>query len=291
MEASTARHDSLFDSGDLFPKPDLPQTVTFFSLPAELRTCIYDLVFQPAETYAEAFNNQHDQSSPSELWDDYRASSNLALLLTCRTIYEDAHLLAFSRILFVVKNPYTTLNIADRLVERLRAEQVRSIRHVAFVADARHFRKLHHWRGRPFGIQELRLQELTVVLHRSNYWHYLFDFNVALVALLRDFQTVNHLTFVGNNALVKGTLHTWFNRLVLLILKTDLTERSVGREEKSWWIWRHEVDRHTVRFSRAPPKKSELGPKEYEEYLDPVWKALWLSMETEVEDEDPMSRV
>lgn len=255
---------------------------------------IYDLVFRPEECYNEAFYQHNEQDASMQLWDNYKPSTYLAPLLTCRQFYADAHLMALSRTLFVIKNPYICLDIGNHLSARLRIDQIASLRYMAFVADARHFRKLCHWKNYAFGLESLRLTELSIILHRSSYWHYLFDFNVALVALLRNLQGVQRLTFVRNNAMVKGTLHTWYNRLVKLILKSDHKERFIASPpcpETTWWSWEHYSEAETVSLFCKPGKRRDLTVEEYTILVAPLYESMKLSMEYEVEDPDPMSRV
>ena len=115
-----------------------------------------------------------------------------------------------------------------------------------------------------------------------------------MVTLLRNLEGVERLTFVRNNALVKGTLHTWYNRFVRLILKTDHQQRFCtmpGCPEKTWWAWEHSDEAQTVSLSRLPAKSPLLSISGYEALMEPLHEALQSSMETEIEDPDPMSRV
>ena len=252
------------------------------------------MVFNAEETYNNAFHRYHEPDAPTELWSDYKASSHLEPLLTCRQFYTDAHLLALSRTLFIVTNPYIALDIGNHLSTRLRKEQIESLRYMAFVADARHFRQLGQWRSYPFGQPALQLDELSIILHRSSYWHYLFDFNVALCTLLRSLTGVQRVTFIRNNALVKGTLHTWYNRFIKLVLKTDHQERyskSPPCPETSWWNWEHSPSLQTVSLSNLPAKCADLTKEAYDLVIKPLQEKLLESMESEVEDPDPMSRV
>ncbi|GAB7342379.1 hypothetical protein MBLNU457_g0595t1 [Dothideomycetes sp. NU457] len=265
-----------------------------FDLPAEIRTNIYELVFDPEETYHEAFHKTRTNSSPIEINHDYKASTHLEPLLTCKQFNHDANLLALSRTLFVMSNPFTSQNIGSRLQERLKPDQIASLRHFAFVADSRHFWQLRHWKNCAFGQPLLNLTELSIILHRSSYWHYLFDFNNAICQLLRNLQGVQRLTFIQNKSRVKGTLFTWYNRLVRLMLKTDHLERFEREEacpEKSWWTWNHCAVQQTVSFTVAQAKSQTLTLIDYQLLMAPVHEALRLNIESEEYDPDPMSRV
>ncbi|GAM91435.1 hypothetical protein ANO11243_094850 [Dothideomycetidae sp. 11243] len=285
-----SRHDSLLSTSSE-SKPLLRSAGPgLFDLPAELRTTIYSLVFNTSDTYTDAFH-----SSPSSdalvLNPSYAASTHLAPLLTCRQFHSDAHLLALSRVLFVVSNPYLALSLSARLSSLLSAQAISSIRHIAIVADARHLRLLRSWSCSPFGIPSLSLSRLSIVLHRSSYWHYLFDFNVSLVSLLGCLHGVERLDIVRNDALVKGTLLTWYNRFIKLLLDTDRKERVRGVPELRWWAWEHCAEEQTVSLFARPPKNRHLDLRRYDEAMAPLYLELRLSIESEEEDPDPMSRV
>ena len=248
-------------------------------------------MFDLEETYREAFHKDRPHGEPIQLSQDYSASTYLTPLLTCRQFYADAHLLALSRTLFVITNPYIALDVSQRLADRLQPEQISALRHVALVADARHFRRIADWNCHAFNLPLLRLDELSIILHRSSYWHYLFDHNVQLCVLLRYLQGVRRLSFIRNNALIKGTLLTWYNRLIRLILVMDEKNWSSHRQEESWWAWEHCSIAQTVSFSVRPPKPASLTKQQNQELIAPLYETLRSSMELEEEDPDPMSRV
>ncbi|KAF2147682.1 hypothetical protein K461DRAFT_272377 [Myriangium duriaei CBS 260.36] len=298
VDTLLSRHDSLFDDYPTSPKnssaPPTTKGPGFFDLPAEIRTHIYDLIFSLPSTYSSAF--PPSPSSPVRLCPDYLASTHLLPLLTNRQFHSEAHLLAFSRTLFIITNPYLSLTLGSHISSLLPPRTIACLRHVAFVADARHFRLLRTWSvdGHAFGLPSLKLESLGIILARSSYWHYLFDFNVPLVTLLRGLEGVEKVVFVRNNALIKGTLHTWYNRLVKLMLKTDLVERyerSPARVEKSWWAWECDREKQTVTLEVREAKPEGLSKEEYGEVMAPLYETLMLSMESEEYDPDPMSRV
>lgn len=195
--ASLWREDSGVQLDDEYEK------TTFFDLPAEIRTKIWEHVFDPDQSYQAAFTSRTDLEAPKQLQEDYWASEYLEPLLTCRRFYQDVNLLAFSRTTFAIRNPYTALNIAGRMQSVLRPEQIKSLRNVAVVSEAATFRQMNHWETCVFGVPSLDLDELTIVLHRSSYWHYLFDFNAMMTKLLRELTGTKRIRFVRNQALVK----------------------------------------------------------------------------------------
>ncbi|KAG9962394.1 hypothetical protein KCU61_g4772, partial [Aureobasidium melanogenum] len=186
------RKDSGIELDDRYEK------TSFLTLPAEIRTQIWNFVFDPAQSYKDAFQCPRcNDNAPSALQEDYWASTYLQPLLTCRQFYQDAHLLAFSRTTFVIRNPYTVLDIAGRINSTLRPAQVSSLRSIAIISEARHFRQMHHWKTHAFGIPALQLENMTIILHRSSYWHYLFDFNVMMTQMLRDFSGAKKICFTA----------------------------------------------------------------------------------------------
>ena len=272
---------------------DHNQKTTIFDLPAEIRTQIWKLVFDPEQSYEHAFQPRRTDGTTQHLHEDYWASDYLEPLLTCRRFCEDAQLLAFSRTTFAVRNPYTALDLAGRMQSRLRFEQIESIRNIAFVAEARHFRQMHNWKGRAFGMPSLQLDELTILLHRSSYWHYLFDFNAIMTQMLRDFEDTKRIKFIRNHALVKPHFHTWFNRFVNAILTVDRLERfgrAPSNPEKTWWNWKYDGPGQTATLAVAPAREIDVSVDEYNVLMAPLLDWLKRSIEEEEYDLDPMSR-
>lgn len=284
-ERTFVRKDSGIELDEAFEKTG------FFDLPAEIRTSIYELIFDPVDSQNNAFSSD---LGPRELNENYHASDHLAPLLTCRQFYNDAHLLAFSRTTFVARNPYTSLDLSNRIQKTLRPVQISSIRSIAFVAEARHFRQMSRWNNSAFGVPLLRLTDLAIVLHRSSYWHYLFDFNNLVVSLLRNLQGVARITYMQNRACVKPNFQMWFNRLIMLVLKTDRQERfgkATPVPETTWWEWEFDARAETARLVALPAKRVDMDTGEYEGLVEPLWECLRRSIEVEPEDTDPRSRI
>ncbi|KAI4853171.1 hypothetical protein E4T44_01005 [Aureobasidium sp. EXF-8845] len=244
------RKDSGIELDDRYEK------ASFLTLPAEIRTQIWSLVFDPEQSYKDVFScpRCNDQAS-SALQEDYWASMYLQPLLTCRQFYQDAHLLAFSRTTFVIRNPYTVLDIAGRINSTLRPEQISSLRSIAIISEARHFRQMHHWKNHAFGIPALQLDNMTIILHRSSYWHYLF---------------------VG------------------AMLRLDRVERFGRKEcraEKTWWSWSFNGTKEIATLVRVPSKDAGMDIESYDETMAPLMNQLKQSMLLEEYDPDPMSRL
>ena len=272
------------------PRPD-PQLL---ALPAEIRLHIFEYVFS-RNLAADGFKNQGVAGGIC-LNEDYHANEYLQPLLACRQMYADGHLLAMQRTSFVARNLF--FDIPQRL-SLLHDRQVASLRSIAFVADARHFRKLLDWGEHPFEVPALRLDTLTVVLHRSSFWHYLFDFTADLVKLLRRLEGVRRLVFVRNHARVKGSFKTWYNRLVGLMMKVDHYERYVRgggdggdspvNQEKTWWRW--SFDEVAQSFClEAAPSKPWVDEETYLQQMLPLMEELRVSVENEEWNPDPRSR-
>lgn len=258
------------------------------SLPAEIRMAIFEYTFQDNAEKA-GFRNHHVPGGII-MDDNYLASKNLGLLLACRQFYEDASLIAMRKTPFTVSNLFS--QVPDRL-DVLHPKQQTAIRHIAFTADSRHFRRFAAWKTHAFGMSNLSLDTLTVVLHQSTPWHYLFDFTYDLVQLLRTLRNVKRLIFVRNAARVKGSFKTWYNRLVGLIMKIDHQERYERPEpqlESTWWDWSFDELAQRICLD-ARPSKEWVAEETYLESILPHMEALRLSIESEEYNPDPRSRM
>ncbi|QIW95259.1 hypothetical protein AMS68_000777 [Peltaster fructicola] len=255
------------------------------ALPAEIRNAIFEHTFYHAE--AGLRTKLHNAVVLDE---DYSAYQKLQCLLTCRQFSDDASLLAFHQTSFVVTNLF--INIPQRL-SLLQPARLQALRSIAYVADARHFIKLHvhHWKSYPFGIPQLRLDTLTIILHRSSAWHYLFDYTANIVQLLRGLQGVKRFVFVRNQAFVKGSFKTWYNRLVGLILKVDHHQRYnifPPQPEQTWWSWSFDEPAQTFCLTVLPPKPI-VDERIYIEGILPLVEELRISVENEEWNPDPRS--
>ena len=211
------------------------------------------------------------------------------MLSTCRQLHQDGNLLALNRTSFIISNLF--FQVPERLAV-LHPKQIEAVRNIAIIADARHFRKLIEWGKHPFGMSSLHLDTLTIVLYRSSFWHYLFDFTADITKLLRILEGVRCLYFVRNGALVKGSLKTWYNRLVGLIMKEDHHERyekTPPNPEKVWWEWSYDEMAQKVCFE-ARPSKPMVDEETYMLQMKPLLEELATSMENEAWNPDPRSR-
>ena len=259
---------------------------SLLALPAELRIAILEYVFAD-EVYGDEFTK--DGNGVVYLNEAYRINNHLQALYTCRQLYEDGKVLAWKRTVFIVPNRFT--DIPARL-SRLQSKQVKAIRNITFVADSRHFRKLIEWQQHPFNIPDLTLDTLTIVLHRSSFWHYLFDFTADIVKVLRNLRGVRRIYIVRNAARVKGSLHAWYNRLVALIIKADHHERYDKAEpdpEKVWWQWSFDGSAQSICLEARPPKPI-MDEEAYMQMIKPYMEELKVSVENEEWNPDPRSR-
>lgn len=255
------------------------------SLPAEIRNAIFEHTFRYADAGLRTKCN-----GTVVLDEDYSVRQKLRCLLACRQLNNDASLLAFHQVHFVVTNLF--INIPERL-SLLQPSRLEALRSLAFIADARHFTKMHvhHWKSYPFGMPELTLDTLTVILHRSSAWHYLFDYTANIVQLLRQLQGVRRLVFVRNQAFVKGSFKTWYNRLVGLILKVDHHQRYnvfPPQPEQTWWSWSFDEKAQTFCLA-AQPAKPLVEERTYIESILPLVERLRISVENEEWNPDPRS--
>ncbi|KAH9826504.1 hypothetical protein Tdes44962_MAKER00467 [Teratosphaeria destructans] len=262
------------------------EQVSLLSLPAEIRIQILEDVFDD-NILNDAFKHRNIHGGIM-LDDNYTIRRYLQPLPTCKQLYHDGILLATTRTHFVTHSLFIASNIPGRL-SILHPKQIQAIRSFTFVADARHFRKLQDWGHCPFGVSQLKLDTLTVVLHRSSFWHYLFDFTSSLVHLLRGLQNVKRLIFVRNQARVKGSFKTWYNRLVGLILKTDHYNRYMNIPallESVWWEWSFDDVAQSFCLE-AKTARPWVGEQEYMAQIQPLMMALKESIETEEWNPDP----
>ncbi|KAF2725317.1 hypothetical protein K431DRAFT_281271 [Polychaeton citri CBS 116435] len=274
---------------DIYPPlHQINKATTILSLPAEIRIVILEYVFE---------DNRHDRgfanyNTPGGITvnDEYTVTDKLLPLFTCRQMHQDGTLLALNRTNFMVTNLF--FNIPERL-QRLHPKQIEAVRNIAFVADQRHFRKLkNEWHHAPFGLANLYLDTVTIILHRSSFWHYLFDFTQDFTLMLRQLRNVKRFVFVKNAALVKGSFKTWCNRLVGLILKHDhhmRYDRSPPEREEVWWEWSFDEVSQVFELAARPPKKV-MEEAEYMEFVKPLMERLRISIENEEWNPDPRSR-
>lgn len=259
---------------------------TLLTLPAEIRIAILEYVFN-ANLWSNGFV-RHSGSGEIVIDGTYRADDHLQPLLTCRQTYHDTNLLALSRTNFAVSNLF--FRIPDRL-SILSQKQIASIRNIAFVADARHFRRLVEWHEYPFDMRNLKLDNLTIVLHRSSFWHYLFDFTAGITKVLRKLKGVRRFVILRNNALVKGSFHAWYNRLVSSIMRLDYQERykkEPPNPEETWWDWTYDASAQRICLEARPvkplmdeesymktmkPYEEELRKSEANEEWNPDWRS------------------
>lgn len=274
-------------------EPDKPSNqpignTTLLSLPAEIRLAIFEYTFQD-NAEKVGFRN-HNVPGGVVVDERYFASNGLALLLTCRQLYQDASLIAMSKTPFMVSNLFS--QVPDRL-SVLHPKQQSAIRHLSFAADARHFRRFVDWNPHAFGMTDLNLDTLTVVLHQSTTWHYLFDFTYDIVRMLRTLCNVKRFVFVRNAARVKGSFKTWYNRLVGLIMKVDHQqryERSDPKPEDVWWDWEFDDLGQRICLDARPPREM-VEEEVYLEGILPHMEALRRSIESEEFNPDPRSRM
>ena len=277
---------------DVMTRQTVPcEELKLLHLPAEIRIAILEYVFNDNRAKDGFTNLNQPGGQPGGIIvdEDYGANECLQPLLTCRQIYEDGNLLALTRTNFVISNLF--FQIPKRL-DRLHPKQIAAVRSIAFVADARHFRKLVDWRKYPFNMPNLYLDTLSIVLHRSSFWHYLFDFTDGLAMLLRSLHGLRRFVIVKNNALVKGSFKTWYNRLIDLMIKIDHHER-YGKvppnPEQVWWKWSYDEIAQSACFE-ACPTKPVVDEETYWQLMEPLVEELRVGKENEEWNPDPRSR-
>jgi hypothetical protein len=262
---------------------------TLLSLPAEIRMNIFEYVLASNQDITGF--GVHRESSSTAINEGYFASRHLQILTVCRQFHFDACAMAYNRTAFAINSLFVANNVPERLAS-LQPSQFAAIRNISFVADARHFRKLIDWGDRPFGMRQLNLDTLTIVLHSSSLWHYLFDYTSDVTQLLRSLQGVKRFVFVRNNARVKGSFKTWYNRLVGLIMKVDHLERYQKvppNPEKVWWHWSYD-DVGQSFCLEARPSRDLVDEETYLMHMLPLMEEWRESVENEEWNPDPRSR-
>jgi hypothetical protein len=257
------------------------------ALPAEIRVAILEFVFQ-YNTITDGLIKAKE-SRYTMLDDSYNASEHLHPLLACRQLYQDGVFLGFSSTTFIISSLFG--NIPQRL-SLLHAEQIETIRNISFVADARQFRTLIDWKRHPFRWPSLQLDKLTIVLHRSSFWHYLFDYTSDVTKLLRNLHGVKRLVIVRNGARVKGSFKTWYNRLIGYMMKQDHKkryDRQPPKPEKVWWKWSFDDEAQVICLEARPPKPM-VDEESYLQSMLPLMEELKASVESEEWNPDPRSR-
>lgn len=259
----------------------------FFALPAELRLAILEYVFHDPDKQSGLV--RRSQCDRMILDDFYSTNVLLAPLLVSRQLYQDSVYLGMTTTTFLMTSLFG--DVPQRL-SVLQSNRIDIIRNITFVADARQFRKLVDWNRYPFGMSNLKLDTLTIVLHRSSFWHYLYDYTGPIVTLLRTLQGVRRLVMVRNDAKVKGSLHAWYNRLVGMILKVDHHQRYDATPvnlEEVWWKWSFDGKAQSLCLE-AQPSRPWTGEEEYLQSVLPLMEELRESVENEEWNPDPRSR-
>ena len=254
------------------------QTSPLLALPAELRLQCLDLAFtqQPQAGFTHSTNHHGLVLDPN-----YSSPRHLSILLTCRQFRHDFTQLAFRSTTFVLGDSRVPF---AKLLEPLQSHQIASLRKIAFVTSPDRIHELVSWTNFPFDMDTIHLHELSIVLYRSEDWHYPSQYTRDLVALLRRLQHVQVLRFVRNSAPVSGSFRTWYNRLIGLMLKEDHFQRydapGAPNVESTWWEWSYDYADNTFELGARPPKPV-LPEAEYIEFVAPMVRRLMVDMETD----------
>ena len=257
------------------------QPSRLLTLPAEIRNTIIEYVFDD-DILKDGFL-EHGEPGGIVLDITYKASDRLRPFSACKQLYNDGISMAWDKTDFISSNRFS--NVRGRLYT-LSPDRIASVRNVAFVADAAHFGDLIKWNQDPFGLPNLQLDTLTIVLHPGP-WHYLFDHTSGITYLLRRLQNVRRIMFVRNRALVKGGFRTWYNRLVGLIMKVDHFQRNdriPSNPEAVWWTWSYNELAQTITLEAQSPRPL-MGEDAYMMMMMPLMQEL----KTSIENEEPMS--
>ena len=263
---------------DVQSEEQAEELLTLLTLPAEIRNAIFQHIFND-EILRDGFF-AHNENGGIIMDPSYRASDYLRPFSACKQLYADGNTMAWNRISFISNSRFG--DVRGRLC-MLNPHKMTTVRNLAFVADAHHFRDLVQWNHDPFGLTGLQLDTLTIILHSPGGWHYLFDFTAGIVSLLRRLQNVKRIVFVRNGALVKGGFRTWYNRLIGLIMKVDhfqRYDRIPSSPEGTWWSWEYEEVAQTIGLKACPPRPL-MGEEPYMLMMKPLMEGLKASIEYE----------
>lgn len=164
-----------------------PKTPTLLTLPPEIRNSIYAYIFVPpvndpipevpdiqspiakALSPASSLPCSPTKEQATEPSVSPRPPTNLDLLLTCRKIHHETHLLALSTSTFHL---HTTSALPDHFALKahpLCPTKQSAIKHLTLTARITQLRALNEtWQGRPFGNSSLQLETLTLVPRRPD---------------------------------------------------------------------------------------------------------------------------
>jgi hypothetical protein len=278
LPASTLTPQHLRSNLNNMPEDVVNYASPLLALPAELRNhCIGYALAQAPDAGFMCSATYHGLVLDQQ----YSASAQLSILLTCHQFHLDFYQLAYRSTTFILRDDCDSIN---GLLGRLRREQIECIERIAFVTSPTRIHELVHWFSYPFNLEDLHLQELSVVLYRSEDWHFPSQYTRDLVALLRRLQNVKKLRFVRNFAHVSGSFRTWYNRLIGLILKEDHYQRydapGAPNVEVTWWNWSYDYADNTFELVAQPPKPI-LPEAEYIEFVAPMVRRLMSDMEVE----------
>lgn len=162
------------------------RTLTFLTIPPEIRNVVYSYVFVPETNgpipeVPEIPSPIAEALSPDRQPCDYdskdaigptscpRPPSRLDTLLTCRKVHREAQLLALSTTTFHLRN---AIALPERFVQHalpLSTPKLAALKHLTLTARITQLRALNEtWQGRPFGHSALRLETLTLVPQRPD---------------------------------------------------------------------------------------------------------------------------
>ena len=158
---------------------------TLLTLPPEIRNEIYHCLFTTPTINPRALlskqgpDDAKDPSVPLPTLYDFGKETiythlpipsqptNSPLLLTCRQLHSETHLLYLRNTPFHLTGRYSEPYAFSAQLERLQPPKSTSIRHIVLTAKISHLRALNEsWCGIPFGCRDLFLNTLTVVPKR-----------------------------------------------------------------------------------------------------------------------------
>lgn len=267
---------------------DITRPVTFLSLPAELRNQIYDLVITTPSPYTpypppdsthpnralslSTFGRPSSLDIPSAPASS-SSSTATSLLLTCRQLYSETHLLYYSRTLFSLSGPSATPSYFTRLLAPLSAPQIAHLKHLSITSRISHLRALNEqWTTHPFNNEALSLETLTVIPRRAH----AAESHYAEVADLSQSHTLAYIlaetlkTLRGVRRLIVRNDEACFNPVVWRLVYRSLVYR----------LWRWGGSLCGLSFRQDGSEREAwfevlIGDKEGEDGDEGQWRDSW----------------
>ncbi|CAO2651704.1 Nn.00g042740.m01.CDS01 [Neocucurbitaria sp. VM-36] len=233
----------------------------FFSLPTELRLYIASYVLEQSPSTGFVPSEGPYGPLPQQIFGfslskNYRAATNLSILLVCRQFRKDFTPLAFKKTIFLLP-VHPARSIVDTLDVILR-----NVRKLAIQCDND---LITSWYEYPFDKECLKLDELHVAMRGP-------PDTIEMIRLLRRLKNVKRIRFI------KAQEQPWmylssYNSLIASVLKEDHYQRydapDAPNVESTWWTWSlNKEEQHFTLLAQEP--KPVMEEEKYMGWVKPL---------------------